>query len=160
MKMLKRCLDYLKRNGIVYSHSLHAPAVTAREVAAAERMPAHDLAKTVVYFGDNGYGMAVAPADFVVDFNEVRRLLGLIEIRLASESELAGLFPDCELGAMPPFGNLFGMPVLMDESLATAEFIAFNAGTHRDVIHMGSADFHNLVNPLVAAFAVKESFAR
>ena len=156
MKMLKRCFDYLKRNGVVYSHSTHAPAITALEVAAAERMPAHNLAKTVIYFGDNGYGMVVTPADFAVDFSEVRRLLGLTEIRLATESELAGLFQDCELGAMPPFGNLFGMPVLVDENLAAAEFIAFNAGTHRDVIHIASADFHNLVNPLVAAFAVKE----
>lgn len=122
-------------------------------------MPAHRMAKTVIYRGDNGNGMLVLPADAIVDFGEVRRLLGLTAIGLTPEPELAVLFPDCELGAMPPFGNLFNMPVLMDEKLAAAEFMAFAAGTHRDVIHMSVADFHKLVNPLVAAFAVEEPAA-
>jgi Ala-tRNA(Pro) deacylase len=156
MNMLKRCLSYLKRNGIRYSHSTHEPAFTARDVAAADRMPARRLVKTVVYSGDIGYGMLLLPADYVVNFDEVRRLLGLTEIRLATEPELAALFPDCEVGAMPPFGNLFNLPVLVDEDIATAEFFAFSAGTHRDVIRMSGADFHNLVNPLVASFAEKE----
>ena len=156
MNMLNRCIDYLKQNRIRYAHSIHAPAYTAREVASAERMPAHTLGKTVIYAGDNGYGMLLLPADYVVDFAEVRRLLGLLEIRLATEPELAVIFPDCEVGAMPPFGNLFEMPVLVDEGIAMSEFIAFNAGTHRDVIHMSGADFHALVNPLVASFARKE----
>ena len=159
MNMLKRCSRYLKQHGVRYAHSIHPPAYTAREVAAADRMPTHSMAKTVVYFGDNGNGMLVLPADYIVDFGEVRRLLGLTEIRLAAEPELSALFPDCELGAMPPFGNLFDMPVLMDENLATAEFMAFNAGTHRDVIRLSVADFHKLVNPLVAAFAVKQRAA-
>jgi len=156
MNMLKRCLGYLKQNGIVYSHSTHSPAFTAREVASAERMPARRLVKTVVYSGDNGYGMLLLPADYVINFDEVRRLLGLTEIRLATEAELMALFPECEVGAMPPFGNLFNMPVLLDESIASAEFIGFTAGTHRDVIHVSGADFHALVNPLVASFSVKE----
>ena len=155
MNMLKRCFSYLEQHGVRYSHSIHPPAYTAREVASAERMAIHGLAKIVVYFGDNGCGMLVLPADCIVDFAEVRRLLGLTEIRLAAESELTKLFPDCEVGAMPPFGNLFEMPVLVDQNIATAEFMAFNAGTHHDVIHMSVADFQNLVNPLVAAFAVK-----
>jgi len=156
MTMLNRSLAYLKQNGIRYSHSVHPPAYTAREVASADRMPAHNLVKTVVYRGDNGYGLLLVPADYVVNFGEVLRLLGLTEIRLASELELQALFPDCELGAMPPFGNLFDIPVLVDEHIAAAEFIAFNAGTHRDVIHMSGSDFHRLVNPLVASFAVPE----
>ena len=159
MSMLKRCLGYLKQNQILYTHSIHSSARTAREVAYVEGMPAHSMAKTVVYASDNGYGMAVVPADSIVDFGELRRLLGLSDIRLATESELLNLFPDCELGAMPPFGNLYGMPVLMDESLASIAYIAFNAGTHRDLIHMSGADFHKLVNPLVAAFAIKEQVA-
>ncbi|MGD1096178.1 MAG: YbaK/EbsC family protein [Bryobacteraceae bacterium] len=156
MKMMKRCIAYLKKNGIRYSHSIHPPAYTAREVASAERMPAHNLIKTVIYFGDNGYGMLALPSDYVADFGEVRRLLGLTEIRLATEAEIAALFPDGEVGAMPPFGNWFNMPVLMDESIAGVEFMGFSAGTHRDVIHMSLADYHRLVNPLVAAFAVVE----
>jgi len=156
MTMLKRCLDYLKRNKIRYSHSTHTLAYTALGVASAERMPAQNLAKTVIYFGDNGYGMLLLPADCVVDFDEVRRLLGLTEVRLATEHELKKLFPDCEVGAMAPFGNLFNMPVLADEKIASREFIAFNAGTHRDVVHISGADYHGLVNPLVASFARKE----
>jgi Ala-tRNA(Pro) deacylase len=115
-------------------------------------MPAQSLAKTVIYESDKGYGMLLLSADSLVDFDEVARLLALRRIRLATEEELAVLFPDCEPGAMPPFGNLFGMPVLMEEGLATADFIAFNAGTHRDVIQMSGDDFHRLVNPLVAGF--------
>ena len=151
-----RCFTILERSQIQYSHSVHSPAWTAREVAAAERMPAHRMAKIVVYHGDNGFGMLLLPADCVVKFGEVLRLLGLREIRLASEAELLELFPDCELGATPPFGNLVDMPILVDESLASSEFVAFNAGTHRDVIHMSFADFRSLVNPLIAAFAVPE----
>jgi Ala-tRNA(Pro) deacylase len=159
MNTLRRCTSFLKQHGIRYSHSIHAPAYTAREVAAADRMPVHSVAKTVIYASDNGNGMLVLPADSIVDFGEVRRLLGLTAIGLTPESELAALFPDCELGAMPPFGNLFDMPVLMDEKLAATEFMAFTAGTHRDVIHMSVADFHKLVNPLVASFAVEEPAA-
>jgi Ala-tRNA(Pro) deacylase len=154
MNALKRCLDYLDRNSIQYSHSIHAPAYTAVDVAAADRLPARNLAKTVSYRGDNGYGILLLRADYVVDFAEVLRLLGLKEIRLATETELAQLFPDSELGAMPPFGNSMEMPVLIDEGLAASEFIAFNAGTHRDVIHLTFEDFVALVNPLIARFAV------
>jgi Ala-tRNA(Pro) deacylase len=155
MNTLQRCQKYLKQHGVRFSHSIHSPAYSARETASADHIPTHDLAKVVVYVGDTGYGMIVLSADYIADLKEVRRLLGLTDVRLATESELAELFPDCEVGAMPPFGNLFRMPVLMDESIATGEFIAFNAGTHRDAIHMSISDFHNLVNPLVAAFAVR-----
>jgi Ala-tRNA(Pro) deacylase len=155
MNTLQRCQRYLKQNGIRFAHSIHPPAYTACEVASAECMPLHDLAKVVVYSGDNGYGMLVLPADYVADLDEVRRLLGLAETRLATESELIEVFPDCEAGAMPPFGSMFNVPVLMDETIATAQFMVFNAGTHQDVLRMSVADFHKLVNPLVAAFAVK-----
>ncbi len=159
MEMLTRCLNLLKRNGIRYSHSIHPTAYTSLDVASAERIPPHNLVKTVVYSGDSGYGMLLLPADYVVEFGEVRKLLGLKMARLAAESELPDLFPDCELGAMPPFGNLFQMPVLLDESLTDQEFIAFTAGTHRDVVRMSVADFRRLVNPLVASFAHAEALA-
>lgn len=139
----ERCFSILERNQIPYSHSIHPPAWTAREVAAAEHM-----------HGDNGYGMLMLPADDIVSFGDVLHLLGLREIRLATETELGELFPDSELGAMPPFGNLVDMPVLLDETLASSEFIAFSAGTHRDVIHMSFASFCGLVNPLTGSFAV------
>lgn len=151
---LKRCLGYLDLVAVPYSHSVHAPAYTAVDVAAADRLPARNLAKAVVYRGDNGYGILLLRGDYVVDFAQVLRLLGLKDIRLATELELAKLFPDSELGAMSPFGNSVEMPILIDEGLAAAEFIAFNAGTHRDVIHMSFADFVAVANPLTACFAV------
>ncbi len=154
MTMLRRCLAYLDANGVHYSHSIHPAAYTAREVADAEQMPAHNLAKVVVYYGDNGFGMAVLPADYFLDLDELGRLLGLSQIRLATEPELGTLFPSSELGAMPPFGNLFDIPVFVDSNIAAQPFIAFNAGTHRDVIHMRFDDFRDLVNPLVGSFAL------
>ena len=152
MKMLFRCLDYLNQHAVRYAHSTHPAVFTARQVASAEHIPAHEVAKTVVYFGDNGFGMVVLPADSVVNFGEVLRLLGLTH-------ELADLFPECELGAMPPLGNQFDMPVLVDENLAEEGVITFNAGTHRDVVHMKFSDYRDLVNPLVANFGVREEVA-
>ncbi len=157
MTALERCLNFLDRSGVQYSHSTHSPAFSARDVASAERMPAHNMAKAVIYHGDNGFGMLLLPGDFVVDFATVLQLLGLNQIRLATEIEIGHLFPDSELGAMPPIGNTVEMPILLDEALAGDEFIAFNAGTHRDVIHMSFVDFIGLVNPLIASFGVKES---
>jgi Ala-tRNA(Pro) deacylase len=157
MTALERCLDFLDRAGVQYSHSNHTAAFTAKDVASAERMPPHNLAKAVIYCGDNGFGMLLVPADYVVDFPTVLRLLGLNHIRLATEIEIGHLFPDSELGAMAPIANTFDMPILVDEGLAGTEFIAFNAGTHRDVIHMSFVDFIGLVNPLIASFAVRES---
>jgi Ala-tRNA(Pro) deacylase len=159
MNMLMRSLECLNHHRIRYVHSIHEPAFTARQVAAAENMPAHEIAKTVVYIGDNGMGMLVLPGDSIVDFGEVMRLLGLSVIRLATEPELTRAFQDCELGAMPPLGNLFGMPVLVDNAIAAELVIAFNAGTHMDVIHMSFADYRDLINPLIASFAVKERLA-
>ena len=155
MNMLELCLTHLRKNRILFSHSIHTSAFTARGVAAAEGIPAHEIAKVVVYFGDNDYGMVVLPADSMVDFGEVARLMGLSYVRLATETELTEMFPECELGAMPPFGDLFDMPVLVDESIETGGYIAFSAGTHRDVLHMKFADLRHLVNPLIARFAVE-----
>lgn len=154
MLILDRWLEFLDRNRIQYSHSVHRRAQTALETAAAEHIPAHDLAKTVVYAADNGFGIAVVPADELVDLPEVARLLGSTCMRLADESELAEIFPDCELGAMPPFGQPYNMPVLLDAGLAEREFIAFAVGTHSDVIRMSMADYRKLVRPLVGGLTL------
>jgi Ala-tRNA(Pro) deacylase len=156
MSILSRWLEYLDRKGVRYSHSIHAPAETAFETAEAERMPPHDLAKTVVYAGDTGFGIAVVAADELVDLVEVERLLGIASIRLASEVELADLFPSSELGAMPPFGHLYEMPVLLDTGIAAKEFIAFALGTHRDVVRMSVADYTRLVRPLIGAITMDQ----
>jgi Ala-tRNA(Pro) deacylase len=154
MTTLERCLDFLESNNIGYAHTKHSLAFTAMEVAFAEHISPHKLAKTVVYAGTQGYGLAVLPADCLIDLATLGAFVNDSFIRLASERELAELFPQCQLGAMPPFGNLFHLPVIVDSSVAGQEFIAFNAGTHRDVIHMRTADFTRLANPAVAKFAM------
>ena len=154
MTTLRRTLDYLDRDLIHYIHSTHPVAYTAREVAAVEHIPLHKLAKTVVFTSEEGYGMAVVPADSFVDLEQLRMLLGVNVLRLAREDELSELFPDSELGAMPPFGNLFGLEVFFDSSLVNETFIAFNAGTHRDLVHMNVEDFLRLAQPVIGNFAV------
>lgn len=153
MAMLSGLREVLEQNQVGYTHHVHPTAYTAREVAVAEHVPLREVAKVVVYFGDNGFAMAVLPADFVVDLAELKTALELTRVRLATEKELSELFPDCELGAMPPFGSLFGMPVFVDSSLARQDTIGFNAGTHRDVIHMKYRDFERIVQPRVIHFA-------
>jgi Ala-tRNA(Pro) deacylase len=153
MALLERLRVFLDENHAEYTHTQHPQAYTAREVASAERLPAREVAKTVVVFGDNGYHMMVVPANRLVDFHEVRLALGLTHARMATEEELGRLFPDCELGAMPPFGNLYDVPVNLDGCLAGEEIIAFNAGTHRDLVHMRTADYRELVRPTVISLA-------
>jgi len=154
MTTLDRCLQLLDRAGVWYSHTGHSLAFTAREVASAENLPAHELAKTIIYVGDSGYGMAVLPADCLIDMTALGAILKDPSVRLASERELGELCPCCDLGAMPPFGSLFHLPVIVDATVADQEFIAFNAGTHRDVLHISYVDFSQLVKPMVAKFAL------
>lgn len=154
MTTLQRCLEFLDRNQIRYAHTGHRVAYTALDVAAAEHLPAAKLAKTVVYFDEHtGYGMAVLPADCLVDVAELRAIAGSAHLRLATEAEIGRLFRESELGAMPPLGNLFDLPVFVDQALAEHPGMAFNAGTHRDVIHMSFADFRRAVQPRIATFA-------
>jgi len=154
MTTLDRCLEFLDRNRVCFAHTKHSQAFTAMEVAFAEHISPHKLAKTVVYVSAQGYGLAVLPADCIVDMKLLGTFVNDPMVRLASERELAELFPECDLGAMPPFGILFHLPVIVDCSVAEQEFIAFNAGTHRDVIHMYCADFFRLTHPAVASFAI------
>lgn len=153
MPIVPKLEAFLAKNHVSYTHTIHPLAYTARGVATAEHLPPHEVAKSVVFVGDDGVGIAVLPADAVVDLQQLRDALGVNRLRLATESELAGLFPDSELGAMPPFGNLYNIPVYVDRELAAEEWIAFNAGTHRDVVHMRYADFAKLTEPLVFGFS-------
>jgi len=145
--------DFLELNKVDYKHTTHPIAYTAREVASAEHLPAREVAKVVVVSADNAWHMAVVPANRTLDLAELRADMGFHQARLATERELASLFPDCDLGAMPPFGNLYGMPVYADSGLALDDWIAFNAGSHTDVIHMRFTDFRRLVNPVVVPLA-------
>ena len=155
MSVINLWLAYLNKARVQYSHSVHSRAQTALETAEAERMPAHEFAKTVVYFSEAGFGIAVVPADQFVDLFKLGRLLELSSIRLADEAELAVLFPDCELGAMPPFGDACDLPVIVDAGIA-GDFIAFTIGTHRDVVRISFADFQRLAKPTVASIAIGE----
>jgi Ala-tRNA(Pro) deacylase len=154
MTTLERVLEFLDRNHVCYAHTKHSLAFTAMEVAFAEHISPHKLAKTVVYAGAQGYGLAVLPADCLIDMATLGEFVNDPFIRLGTERELQELFPECELGAMPPLGNLFNLPVIVDAGVDSLEFIAFNAGTHRDVIHMHTAIFEKLTNPAVAKFAI------
>jgi Ala-tRNA(Pro) deacylase len=153
MALLEKLRVFLDENHAEYTHTVHPLAFTAREVASAEHLPPRDIAKTVVVFGDGGYHMMVVPANRLVDFQEVRLSLGLTHARMATEEELGRLFPDCELGAMPAVGGLYGMRVYLDNSLASEDMIAFNGGTHRDEVHMRTADYRKLVDPTVITLA-------
>ncbi|MCS7023172.1 MAG: YbaK/EbsC family protein [Bryobacteraceae bacterium] len=152
--IVPRLQEFLDRQNAIYTHTTHRLTYTARDTAQADHTPVHGLAKTVVFVGDGVYAMAVLPADMHIDVDRLRYLLGLNSVRLASEEELAKLFPDTELGAMPPFGNLYGdIPVYCDSSLAELEEIAFNAGTHRDVVHVKFKDYRHWVHPAILSFA-------
>jgi Ala-tRNA(Pro) deacylase len=153
MALLERLRVFLDQNQVEYTHTVHPLAYTAREVAAAEHLPAREMAKAVVFMGDNGYRMAVLPANRLIDFQELRTVLGFSHARLATEQELAQLFPDCELGAMPPFGNLYGIPAYLDSALLQDDMIAFNAGTHRDVVHMHLSDYRRLLQPAIVSLS-------
>jgi Ala-tRNA(Pro) deacylase len=153
MPLLEKLRVFLDTNHVEYKHTVHPIAYTACQVASAEHLPTREVAKAVVILGDNEYHLVVVPANRLVDFHEVRIALGLKHARMATEEELSRLFPDCEVGAMPPMGNLYAIPVYLDSGLASEEMIAFNGGTHRDVVHMKTADFRKLVHPQVVSLA-------
>jgi len=146
---------YLDRKNVPYEHHVHGTVYTAQEVAQQERVPGAMVAKTVVVKnGDGGYAMAVLPASMQLDLRALKDALGVGELQLATESEFKSLFPDSDLGAMPPFGNLYGLPVYVERSLARDREIVFNAGTHQDTIRMMYEDFYRLVEPEIYSFAM------
>jgi Ala-tRNA(Pro) deacylase len=147
---LKECLDDNKVN---YDVLTHAQVYTAQDVAAAMHVSGNDLAKSVVVKADDRFVLAVLPAPRKVDEERFGKLIGAKEVRMAHESEFASLFPGCELGAMPPFGNLYGVDVYVDRSLTADEEIVFNAGNHAEAIRMKYKDFERLVSPKVGDLA-------
>jgi Ala-tRNA(Pro) deacylase len=158
MPLMERLRSFLGSNHAEYTLTDHPKAFTAREVAQAEHLPPREVAKTVVVFGDGEYHMVVIPASKLVDFQELRPALGLSQVRMATEDELGKLFPDCELGAMPPVGRIYGLEVYLDSSLAGEPTIAFNAGTHREVVHMRTAEFRRVAQPVIVSL-VREPIA-
>lgn len=150
---VKKLKEFLNKEKVKYVSIVHSPAFTAQEIAAAAHVPGRNLAKTVVVHCDGETAMAVLPASRKIILEDLREAAGAKEVRFATEDEFKKLFPDCEIGAMPPFGNLYGMVVYLDASLAEDEEIAFNAGSHTELIKMAYGDFERLVKPKVAGFA-------
>jgi Ala-tRNA(Pro) deacylase len=153
MGVLTRLKDYLDENIIKYVEITHSRAYTAQEIAASVHIPGKELAKTVIVRVNDGFAMAVLPASRKINFDRLKNVAGNNEIRLAQEHEFKGLFPDCEVGAMPPFGNLYNLPVYVASALAEDTEIAFNAGTHTDVIKISYSDFEKLVKPTIGTFS-------
>ena len=147
--------QFLHDAQVPYSVLPHRPAFTAQEEAAAAHVPGRDWAKVVVCIADGRPVQAVVPAPLSVDLMELADLAGAESVRLATEDELGRLFPDCEAGAMPPFGPVYGQQVFVDVHLAGEPEIVFNAGNHRDAISMRWPDFVHAVRPIVGRFAVR-----
>lgn len=143
---------YLDVNGIKYVSIIHSPAYTAQEVAQSVHMPGRELAKVVIIELDGKMAMAVLPATRKIVVQDLRELTGCEGVKFASEAEFKSRFPDCEVGAMPPFGNLYGMDVFASEELGLNREIAFNAGSHVEIIRMSYDDFERMVKPKVLAF--------
>jgi Ala-tRNA(Pro) deacylase len=150
----KKLKAFLDENKIKYITMKHSSAYTAQEIAAIAHIPGKDLAKTVIIKIDGKMAMAVLPASYKVSFDHLKEALGVKEVRLAYEQEFMDKFPDCEVGAMPPFGNIYGMDVYVAESLSEEEEIAFNACTHTELIKMKFSDFEKLVKPKRIKFTV------
>ncbi len=149
-KKLKRFLD---ENHIRYVSIRHSPAYTAQETAASAHVPGRELAKTVILYIDGEMAMAVLPSTRMLDLELLRHHTEAESVTLATENQFKDRFPDCEAGAMPPFGNLYKIPVYVDRSLTLDDQIAFNAGSHAELIQLAFEDFENLVHPIVAEFA-------
>ncbi|MBI2469290.1 MAG: YbaK/EbsC family protein [Candidatus Rokubacteria bacterium] len=154
MPIVTKLREFLEANKVAHSVHSHPEAYTAQEIAALQHVKGRQLAKVVMVKAGAGLVMLVLPADHRVDFAKLKAVLGAGEARLAQEAEFRELFPGCELGAMPPFGNLYGIPVYADRSLEKDEEIVFSAGTHTQTAKMRFRDYVTLVKPTMAEFAV------
>ena len=153
MDCRERLKSYLAEQAVVHEFQSHPSAFTAQEVAASEHVPGRMLAKVVMVQADQRLVMLALPAPAHVDLRRVAETLGAGEVRLAEEREFASTFPDCEPGAMPAFGNLYGLQVHVDRSLTQNERIVMQAGTHHDTVSLAYADFERLAEPVVGSFA-------
>ncbi len=140
---------YLDGNHVEYITIKHSPAFTAQRIAEMTHIPGKEMAKTVIVKIDDKYAMTVVPASHRVDLDHLKKGVKADNVEVASEAEFKGLFPDCEVGAMPPFGNLYDMDVYVAEKLTEDEEIAFNSGSHTELVKLSFKDFEKLVSPRV-----------
>jgi len=151
--------EYLDKHNVKYIVISHSLAYTAQGIAALTHIPGKELAKTVIVKIDGKPAMAVVPAAFHVDLRLLKKATGAQTVELATEGEFKGLFPECETGAMPPFGNLYGLDVYADEALVKDKEIAFNAGSHRELIRLAWDDFNQLAKPKVVPIVREQAVA-
>lgn len=149
--------SFLNEHKIAYEMIHHRRDYTSQETAADTHTKGKEFAKTVVLFVDNDYCMAVLPAIYQVDMEKVKRQTEAHEVALATEHEIERICPDCEIGAMPPFGKLYNLPVFVDRNLTEDHLITFNAGTHEDAIRMLYHDFEKLARPKVIDLAANHA---
>ncbi|HXV78776.1 MAG TPA: YbaK/EbsC family protein [Candidatus Binatia bacterium] len=152
VQKLKEFLDSHRVKYVTITHSL---AYTAQEIAASAHVAGKELAKTVMVKIDGKMAMAVLPASYKVNFDLLKKTAGASKVELADEQEFKGMFPESEVGAMPPFGNLYGMEIFVDESLSQDDEIAFNAGSHTELIKLAYRDFERLATPKVGKFSAR-----
>jgi Ala-tRNA(Pro) deacylase len=148
----KKVKEFLDRRGTKYVTIWHSPAFTAQEVAESAHVSGREFAKTVIVNLEGRLAMVVLPASKHLVLSDLREMLDAPHVRLASESEFKAVFPDCEVGAMPPFGNLYGLPTYVAASLAEQPEIAFNAGSHTEAFLMDYQDYAEAVQPRVLEF--------
>ncbi|MGD8412669.1 MAG: YbaK/EbsC family protein [Candidatus Latescibacterota bacterium] len=152
---VRKLKEFLDKEGVKYVIVSHSVAYTAQEIAARAHVRGKNLAKTVMVKLDGKVAMAVLPATFKVDFDLLKKVSGAKEVELASEKEFKDMFPDCELGAMPPFGNLYGFDVYVAKTLAEDDEISFNAGSHTELLKLPYAEFERLVQPKVVRISLR-----
>ncbi|HHT9127019.1 MAG TPA: aminoacyl-tRNA deacylase [Candidatus Brocadiia bacterium] len=152
MTILRKLREYLDEKKVRYEVSSHREAYTAQEIAAALHVPGQKLAKVVMVKAGERFVMVVLPATWKIDMQKMKKIVGAADTRIATEDEFKDLFPGCDVGAMPPFGNLYNLDVYVDKSLTEDREIVFNAGTHVDTVNMNYQDFAALVKPIVAEF--------
>ena len=150
---IKKLKEFLDSHEVEYVTISHSKAFTAQKIAASAHIPGKELAKTVMVIIDGKMAMAVLPASYKVDFDLLKKVTKTQKVELATEEEFRDIFPQCDIGAMPPFGNLYGMDVFVAQSLAEDEEIAFNAGFHTELVRMSYKDFERLVKPKVLKFS-------
>jgi Ala-tRNA(Pro) deacylase len=143
-------LSFLRQNNVPFLLRHHPPAISATDLAASEHVPTDMVAKSIAFAAHGRYVLAVVPATCHVDLDRLRGATNEDDLHIVGEPELALVFPDCELGALHPFGNLYRVPVYVDSTLANARSFAFHAGTHRDAIYVSYADFVRVVQPVIS----------
>ena len=145
-------IAWLRKERVAFEHLKHSEAFTAQEVAAESHVPGREMVKAVLVKTDKGFALAVLPSIHRVDFARLAKALGASSAALAGEGDLAKIFPDVEVGAEPPFGNLYNVETVVEEILARQSDIVFQAGTHTDTVKMSWADYAKLAKPKIASF--------